>query len=128
MNSKSDVEGNEFTFLPLPLPCFLFCVPLKPLISSSRTMDGGLTFLPQLCVALGVSGGGAELETSFSTGGAKTTAVEERPAPTTGTDDRTAAPAGSRWVDAFDFWAWFRRTGAKARAADHASEATLVFQ
>ena len=127
MNSKSNVEGTEFTFLPLPLPCFFFCVPLKPLISSSRTIDGGLTFLPQLGVALWVSGAGAELAASFSTGGAKTTAVEERPAPTTGTDDRTAAPAGSRWADAFGF-TWFRRTGAKARAADHASEAILVFQ
>lgn len=85
-----------------------------------------MTFLPQLGVALWVSGG-VELAASFSTGGAKTTAVEERPAPTTGTDDRTAAPAGSRWADAFDF-TWFRRTGAKARAADHASEAILVFQ
>lgn len=127
MNSKRNVEVTEFTFLPLPLPCFFFCVPLKPLISSSRTIDGGLTFLPQLCVTFWVSGGGAELAASFSTGGAKTTAVEERPVPT-GTDDRTAAPAGSRWADAFDFWAWFRRTGAKARAADHASEAILVFQ
>jgi hypothetical protein len=116
--------------LPLPLPCFFFDVPLKPLISSSRIIDGGLTFLPQPCVALWVSdaGAGAELMVSFSTGGAKTTAVEERPVPTTGTDERTAAPAGSRGADAFDFWAWFRRTGAKARAADHASEVILVFQ
>lgn len=91
---------------------------LKPLISSSRTIDGGLTFLPQLWV----SGSGAELAVSFRTGAAKTTAVEERPVPISGTDDWTAAPAGSRGADGFAFWAWFRRTGAKARAADHASE------
>ena len=108
--------------MPLPLPCFFFCVPLNPLISSSRTIDGGLTFLPQPCVALWFSGGGAEFTVSLSTGGAKTTAVEDRPVAITGTDDRTAAPAGSRGADAFDFWAWFLRTGAKARAADHASE------
>lgn len=125
MNSESNYIRNKFTFLPLLLPCFFFCVPLNPLISSSRTIDGGLTFLPQPCVALWVScgaSGGAELTVLFSTGGAKTTAVEERPVPITGTDERTAAPAGSRGADAFDFWVWFRRTGAKARAADHASE------
>ena len=73
-------------------------------------------------MVLCVSGVSAESTVSFSTGGAKTTAVEERAVPVTGTDDRTAAPAGSRGADAFDFWAWFRRTGAKASAADHASE------
>ena len=69
-------------------------------------MDGGLTFLPQPCVALWVSDGavgGAELTVSFKIGGAKTTAVEERPVPRTGMDERTAAPAGSRGADAFDF-------------------------
>lgn len=58
---------------------------------------------------------------SIKAGGAKTTAVDEN-VELSGADERSEAPAGSLGAVAFVFCAWLRRTGAKARAADHASE------
>ena len=92
-------------------------MPLKPLTSSSRIIDGGLTFLPQPCVvAVGASSFGGGLLVSMSAGGAKTTAVDDKPA----AGERTEAPAGSLGAVGFVLLGGFRRTGANARAADQA--------
>lgn len=58
---------------------------------------------------------------SIKAGGAKTIAVDEN-AELRGADARSEAPAGNLGAVVFVFCAWVRRTGAKARAADHASE------
>lgn len=98
---------------------------LKPLTSSSRTMEGGLTFLPHpwVCGWLACAGS-SFLAGSTRAGGAKTTAVLE----ITAGDDivavdacawAMAAPTGRRAAVGFGFGGGFRRTGAKARLADH---------
>lgn len=80
-------------------------------------MDGGLTFLPQpWVVAVDASSFGGGLLVSTSAGGAKTTAVDDKPP----ADDRTEAPAGSLGTVDFVLLGGFRRTGANARAADQA--------
>lgn len=86
---------------------------MKPLISSSRIIDGGLTFFPHPC---GATSCVAALLGSTSEGGAKTTAVEDKVADNV---DVNAAPTGKRGAAGFAFCAGFRRTGAKASAADH---------
>lgn len=87
-------------------------------------MDGGLTFLPQpWVVAVDASSFGGGL-VSTSAGGAKTTAVDDKPA----ADDRTEAPAGSLGAVGFVLLGGFRRTGANARAADQAWMSYRTFQ
>ena len=67
----------------LPPPPLRFAFPRKPLISSSNTMDGGLTFFPHPDLWLGagpeitVGLAGACVDTSMRVGGATTTAVAE---------------------------------------------------
>ena len=65
-----------------------------------------------------MSSTGAGLEWSMSSGGAKTTAVDESVAlGGSVTDARTEAPAGRRGAAGLAFGG-FRRIGAKANAAD----------
>lgn len=94
------------TFLPRlpPPPFFLLCDALNPLMSSSKIIDGGLTFLPHPWVWLGSVGPEVFLvdwpsfSESIRTGAAKTTAVDENAAV-------TAAPTGSRAAPALGFCA-----------------------
>lgn len=111
-------NGLARTFLPLPLPppapFLLLWEALKPFTSSSRIIEGGLTFLPH------PGSGAGSFEGSTSAGGANTTAVDDTTAEAEVVV--SAAPTGSRGAAGFAFWAAVRRTGAKASEADHPSE------
>ena len=81
-------------------------------------MDGGLTFLPQPCVA----DCSASLTTSTKDGGANTTAVLEIVAVVEGAAavvEFDAVLIGIRGAGTFVLLPSGRRTGAKARLADH---------
>jgi hypothetical protein len=82
-------------------------------MSSSRTIDGGLTFFPHSGVCDSRAGG-----SSTNAGGADTIAVAESMDAGIGAPVSTAAPTGRRGVAVLAFWAGGRRTGANARAAD----------
>lgn len=94
-------------------------------------MEGGLTFFPQPWVCGWVAGSswesGAGADVGFGStraGGAKTTAVLEIVGMAAEVDAveiavATAAPTGNRGAAGLAFCAVLRRTGAKARLADH---------
>ena len=121
-----------FFFPPPPAPApsrFPLLRPLKPLTSSSRIIDGGLTFRPHPCPGAPDDAGALSSDLfdldSTSEGGANTTAVldivavevaaevEVDAAPSPGEN-----PAGSRGVMGLILGTG-RRVGANARAADH---------
>lgn len=109
-------------FLPPPPPFFPPLLELNPFTSSSKIIDGGLTFFPHPCAAdvVELSVTGSILEPSVVVGGAKITAVLETvAAEETLAVAATAAPTGSRAEIGFAFLGAIRRTGAKARLADH---------
>lgn len=110
---------------------------LSPFTSSSRTIDGGLTFLPQPCVCKVVveefclssadpEGTSTLVAVSTKEGGANTTAVDDivPPVPAIAgvvdVEGRTDAPAGNRGTVDLALAVPGRRTGPKARAADQA--------
>ena len=108
-------------FLPPPPPPLLLFEPLNPLTSSSRTMDGGLTFFPHPLFAAEAACCGSSVGPALSrTGGATSTALADTVGGALMTADwenaARAAPVGMRGATAFGMA--FFLTGAKARAAD----------
>jgi hypothetical protein len=89
-------------------------------MSSSSTIEGGLTFLPHPSrwVSSIVNFGGS----MFSVGGADTTAVADN----IDAGPATAAPTGNLGAEAFGFV--FCRIGANASAADHPSDCNRILR
>jgi hypothetical protein len=120
---------RTFLFFLPPPPPLRFVPPRKPLMSSSNTMDGGLTFFPHpdLCPepgpGTGFGSGTAGFDKSTRVGGAVMTAVAD-----TVDGGALVTPIWENAASAATFGGLpvgslgLRLTGAKASDADHPSD------